>query len=80
MLPAALRRPARVLRAVVADAWRDPAGRAGLRDAVRQAGWVLRGRRRLPAGLEAALVALSRADAAMPRSAGVPRPAGSAAA
>ncbi|WP_262281761.1 glycosyltransferase family 2 protein [Micromonospora sp. MA102] len=80
VLTAALRRPSPVLREVVADAWRDPAGRAGLRDAARQAGWVLRHRRRLPAGLEAALVTLSRADVAPPLSAGLPRPAGSVAA
>ncbi|KAB1906709.1 glycosyltransferase, partial [Micromonospora sp. AMSO31t] len=80
VLTAALRRPAPVLREVVAHAWRDPAGRAGLRDAARQAGWVLRHRRRLPAGLEAALVTLSRADAAPPLSAGVPQAAGPVAA
>ncbi|MEU1841774.1 hypothetical protein [Micromonospora chersina] len=45
-----------------------------------RAGGVLRHRRRLPAGVEAALVALSRADAAPPRSGRVPQPAGSAAA
>jgi N-acetylglucosaminyl-diphospho-decaprenol L-rhamnosyltransferase len=62
VLTAVLRRPASVVRAVVAEAWRDPAGRAGVLDAARQLGWVLRQRRRLPAGVEAALGTLSRVD------------------
>ncbi|MFG2057460.1 glycosyltransferase family 2 protein [Micromonospora sp. NPDC048930] len=63
VLTAALRRPAAVVRAVVADAWRDPAGRAGVYDAARELRWVLRHRRRLPAGVEAALTVLARGDA-----------------
>ncbi|MFC4149670.1 glycosyltransferase family 2 protein [Micromonospora mangrovi] len=76
LLTAALRRPAGVVRAVAAQAWRDPDGRAGLRDAARQAGWVLRHRRRLPADVEAALTALSRVEPApaapVPAGAGAP--------
>lgn len=60
MLTAALRRPGRTVREVVAETWRDPDGRAGLVDAARELGWVLRHRRRLPARVEADLVALSR--------------------
>ncbi|MEU0154631.1 hypothetical protein [Micromonospora fulviviridis] len=80
VLTAALRRPGSVLRAGVADAWRDPTGRAGLRDAARQAGWVLRHRRRLPAEVEAALATLSRVGATAPLSAVVPEPVPSRAA
>ena len=60
LLTAALRRPGRVVREVVAETWRDPDGRAGLVDAARELRWVLRHRRRLPARVEADLVALSR--------------------
>lgn len=66
VLTAALRRPARVVREVVAETWRDPQRRAGLLDAARQLGWVLRHRRPLPAAVEADLVALSRVSSATP--------------
>ncbi|WP_308194995.1 hypothetical protein [Micromonospora sp. R77] len=66
-----------VVRAVAVEAWRDPDGRAGVRDAARQAGWVLRHRRRLPAAVEAALTTLSRPqpNAAVPAPAGAGAPA-----
>ncbi|MGW5673441.1 glycosyltransferase family 2 protein, partial [Micromonospora sp. NPDC003776] len=64
VLTAALRRPASVVRRAVAQAWRDPAGRAGVYDAARELGWVLRQRRRLPAAVEAALSTVAGLDPA----------------
>ncbi|PWR07169.1 glycosyl transferase [Micromonospora sicca] len=74
VLTAALRRPGRVVRAVVAETWRDPAGRAGLADAARKLGWVLRQRRPLPAAVEADLATLAAAEIDVARPA--PAPAG----
>ncbi|GAA4574469.1 glycosyltransferase [Micromonospora coerulea] len=74
VLTAALRRPGRVVRAVVAETWRDPAGRAGLADAARELGWVLRQRRPLPAAVEADLATLAAAEIDVARPA--PAPAG----
>ncbi|WP_200214527.1 glycosyltransferase family 2 protein [Micromonospora coerulea] len=74
VLTAALRRPGRVVRAVVAETWRDPAGRAGLADAARELGWVLRQRRPLPAAVEADLATLAAAETDVARPA--PAPAG----
>ncbi|MGN9810089.1 glycosyltransferase family 2 protein [Micromonospora sp. BQ11] len=62
LITAALRRPARVVLRTAADALRDAAGRRGLLDAGRQAGWALRHRRPLPAPVEAGLRVLERGD------------------
>ncbi|MFC8616805.1 glycosyltransferase family 2 protein [Micromonospora purpureochromogenes] len=82
VLTAALRRPSRVVAGVVRQTWRDPERRAGLLDAARQLGWVLRERRRLPAAVEADLAVLQGAAAprvpaqGAPVARAVPAPAG----
>jgi GT2 family glycosyltransferase len=64
LLTAWLRRPARVgVRAALA-ATRTGTGRAALRSALREAGWVLRDRRVLPPDLESAVAGLDAAWAA----------------
>ncbi|MEH0985830.1 glycosyltransferase family 2 protein [Micromonospora sp. CPCC 205556] len=70
VLTAALRCPPRVVRAVLAQTWRDPQRRRGLLDAAREVGWVIRARRRLPAAVEADLAVLE--GTAPPRRAGGP--------
>jgi N-acetylglucosaminyl-diphospho-decaprenol L-rhamnosyltransferase len=64
LLIALLRRPPRVVRNVVATAWRDPAGRRGLADAARMLPWALRYRRPLPPDVELARARLDVIDAA----------------
>ncbi|MGS2616720.1 glycosyltransferase family 2 protein [Micromonospora sp. LZ34] len=75
LLTAALRRPAGVVLRTVAETVRDPAGRGGLLDAGRELRWALRGRRRLPAEVEAALRTLERLDAESPAAPHQPLPA-----
>ncbi|PWR11682.1 hypothetical protein DKT68_04960, partial [Micromonospora acroterricola] len=66
LLTALLRRPAGVVLRTAAAVARDAAGRGGLFDAGRELGWALRGRRRLPAEVEAALRTLARREAGEP--------------
>ncbi|WP_244298567.1 hypothetical protein [Micromonospora cremea] len=66
LLTALLRRPAGVVLRTAAAVARDAAGRGGLLDAGRELGWALRGRRRLPAEVEAALRTLARCEAGEP--------------
>ncbi|SCF14782.1 Glycosyltransferase, GT2 family [Micromonospora coriariae] len=60
LLTALLRRPAGVVLRTATAVARDAAGRGGLLDAAGDLGWALRGRRRLPAEVEAALRTLAR--------------------
>ncbi|MCO1594313.1 glycosyltransferase [Micromonospora sp. RHAY321] len=66
LLTALLRRPAGVVLRTAATVARDAAGRGGLFDVGREVGWALRGRRRLPAEVEAALRTLARREAGEP--------------
>jgi GT2 family glycosyltransferase len=61
LLTAWLRRPARVGVRAALDAVRTGTGRAALRSALRETGWVLRDRRLLPAELESAIAGLDAA-------------------
>jgi GT2 family glycosyltransferase len=61
LLTAWLRRPARVGVRAALDAMRTGTGRAALRSALREAGWVLRDRRLLPPDLESAVAGLDAA-------------------
>jgi N-acetylglucosaminyl-diphospho-decaprenol L-rhamnosyltransferase len=80
LLTAWLRRPARVGVRAALGAMRTGTGRAALRSALRETGWVLRERRLLPPDLESAVAALDAAWAAGDRARGrVPVSAGTSA-